>query len=33
MIKSPFSEVWKPAAAAPVGLVRGRIGFHFATPM
>jgi len=33
MVKSPFSEVWKSAAAAPVSLVRGRFGFHYATPM
>jgi hypothetical protein len=33
MIKSPFSEVWKPAAAATISLVRGRFGSHYATPM
>jgi len=33
MVKSPFSEARKLAAAAPVGLVRGRFGFHYATPM
>jgi len=33
MIKSPLSEVWKPAAAATVDLVRGHFGSHYATPM
>jgi hypothetical protein len=33
MIESPLNEVWNSANPAPVSLLRGRIGSHYATPM